>query len=155
MTLKKYSTDDNAIEKAQKQHVRISSTGKPFSAGKGSGKIVSKEPKYYAIQGREVGDYGRTPITKKPKTEKTSYKVGETIILREYGGQPKATIKEVGTYEDLAMNWLDDDDMEAAMQQVAEGDVKPNERAYLLHNEMTGYIVYDQVGMETLTSKTH
>ena len=37
MTLKKYTTNINSAEKSQKQHVRVSSTGKPFSAGKGAG----------------------------------------------------------------------------------------------------------------------
>jgi len=40
MTLKKYTININSAEKSQKQHIRVSSTGKPFSAGKGSSKII-------------------------------------------------------------------------------------------------------------------
>jgi len=48
MTLKKYKTDDNiSIEKTQKQHVRVSSTGKPFSAGKGASKTQDKLEKEF------------------------------------------------------------------------------------------------------------
>ena len=48
MTLKKYKTDDNiSIEKTQKQHVRVSSTGKPFSAGKGTSKTQGN---YFLVQ---------------------------------------------------------------------------------------------------------